>query len=193
MSTIKGHLSDHEYDGIREYDNPTPGWWHLIFLATAIFAFFYFVYYDCNPESSTVWKELTRKQAIENKRIFGALGDMEPEQNTILKLIDDPKLMAVGQAQFQSTCAQCHAKDGGGLNGVNLTDDSYKNAKKVEDLFTVISDGAGSGAMPAWKTSLSKNERILMAAYAASLRGTKPANPKAPEGTPSNPWPKATK
>lgn len=189
MSTVKDHLSDHEYDGIREYDNPTPGWWHIIFIATAVFAFFYFVYYDANPDAATIWSELARRQNVENKKIFGALGDLEPTPATIMKLTSDPKLMGVGQGQFLTTCAQCHAKDGGGINGVNLCDDSYKNVKSLEDLYTVITDGAGSGAMPAWRTSLSKNERVLMASYVASLRGTKPASPKAPEGTPIPAWP----
>ena len=30
------NLTDHEYDGIREYDNPCPTWWHMIFLGTAV-------------------------------------------------------------------------------------------------------------------------------------------------------------
>jgi len=50
---VKDFLSDHEYDGIREYDNPTPGWWHAIFIATIAFSFFYFVYWEMNPRAST--------------------------------------------------------------------------------------------------------------------------------------------
>ncbi|MFN9977437.1 MAG: cbb3-type cytochrome c oxidase N-terminal domain-containing protein, partial [Phycisphaerae bacterium] len=37
----RDHLSDHEYDGIREYDNPTPGWWHLIFIGSVFFSIMY--------------------------------------------------------------------------------------------------------------------------------------------------------
>ena len=33
-------LLDHEYDGIREYDNPTPGWWVMLFILTIIFSVF---------------------------------------------------------------------------------------------------------------------------------------------------------
>src|SRR4051812_4855934 len=39
-------LMDHDYDGIREYDNPLPSWWSLVFGATIAFAFLYFAYYD---------------------------------------------------------------------------------------------------------------------------------------------------
>ena len=35
------NLTDHEYDGIREYDNPCPTWWHLVFLGTAVFSVLY--------------------------------------------------------------------------------------------------------------------------------------------------------
>ena len=34
-------LLDHEYDGIREYDNPMPGWWKAIFIISIIFAISY--------------------------------------------------------------------------------------------------------------------------------------------------------
>src|SRR3954451_24423532 len=37
-------LMDHAYDGIREYDNPLPGWWSAVFAATFVFAFLYFAY-----------------------------------------------------------------------------------------------------------------------------------------------------
>jgi hypothetical protein len=86
-----------------------------------------------------------------------------------------------------------HAKDGGGINGVNLTDDHYKNVKKVPDFFTVITNGANNGAMPAWRTNFSDNERVLLAAYVMNLRGTKPASARPPEGEVLPPFPKPTK
>ncbi|HET9929555.1 MAG TPA: cbb3-type cytochrome c oxidase N-terminal domain-containing protein, partial [Polyangiaceae bacterium] len=33
---------DHEYDGIREYDNPLPRWWVNIFWGSFVFAIGYF-------------------------------------------------------------------------------------------------------------------------------------------------------
>jgi len=41
-----GELLDHDYDGIREYDNPLPSWWSITFGATIAFAFLYFAYYN---------------------------------------------------------------------------------------------------------------------------------------------------
>lgn len=186
----RDHLSDHEYDGIREYDNPTPGWWHLIFAATAVFSLLYFVYFHFNSKAPTPHTRLAKKQMMEDKKLFGALGELEPTEATFFKLMGDSKLMSVAQATFTGNCASCHARDGGGINGVNLTDNHYKNVKAMPDLYKVITEGAAGGAMPA-QANYSKNERILLAAYAASLRGTKPATPKAPEGVEIEPWPKA--
>ena len=39
-------LLSHAYDGIREYDNPLPGWWSAVFIATFVFSFLYFAYYN---------------------------------------------------------------------------------------------------------------------------------------------------
>src|SRR3990172_6500214 len=36
-------MTDHEYDGIREYDNPLPRWWVLLFIATIRFAPIYYL------------------------------------------------------------------------------------------------------------------------------------------------------
>jgi cytochrome c oxidase cbb3-type subunit 3 len=103
------------------------------------------------------------------------------------KLMADPKLMGVAASKFQGNCATCHARDGGGINGVNLTDNFYKNVKVMPDIFTVIVNGAAGGAMPA-QSAYSKNEQVLLAAYVASLRGTKPAAPKPPEGNEISAW-----
>jgi cytochrome c oxidase cbb3-type subunit 3 len=43
--------------------------------------------------------------------------------------------------------------------------------------------------MPAWRNRLSHvNQVVLTAAYVASLRGSNPANPRAPEGVAIPAW-----
>ena len=54
--------------------------------------------------------------------------------------------------------------------GPNLTDDYYRNVKKITDIPDVIRDGGANGSMPAWRTRLHPNEIVLMAAYVAGLR-----------------------
>jgi cytochrome c oxidase cbb3-type subunit 3 len=75
-----------------------------------------------------------------------------------------------------------------------LTDDKWKNVAKLEDIAKVIEVGAANGSMPAWRNRMSHiNQLVLTAAYVASLRGTNPANPKAPgpDDKPIPPWPTA--
>ena len=38
-------IEDHDYDGIRELDNPLPGWWRAMFWGTIVFAAGYFVWF----------------------------------------------------------------------------------------------------------------------------------------------------
>ncbi|MDX2130532.1 MAG: cbb3-type cytochrome c oxidase N-terminal domain-containing protein [Planctomycetota bacterium] len=186
----RDHLLDHEYDGIREFDNPTPGWWHLIFLGSVVFSIFYFVFWQFSPLAYTPQEAWAAKQNAETMRLFANVGDIKPDQDGILTLMRDDKLMAYAQGMFQGNCAQCHAKDGGGINGTNLTDDHYKNVKALPDLFAVITAGAANGAMPAWRNNFSEKERVLLAAYAARLRGTTPANARQAEGEAIAPWPR---
>lgn len=186
-------LFDHEYDGIREFDNPIPGWWNWIWAATTAFSIVYAFLWHASRENWTVENSWQIDQVLAYRRVFGQMGDLTPDQETILKMMNDPQMMNVAKSMYQGNCVACHAKDGGGINGVNLTDDHYKNVGKLEDLFTTITKGANSGAMPAWEQRMQQNERIIMAAYVASLRGTHPANPRAPEGSPIPPWPTASK
>lgn len=181
-------LLNHEYDGIRELDNPTPGWWHAIFIATVLFSAVYYLFWE---HSEFAWSEHDihkKAQVAEYKRFFGELGDLSPDTPTMTMLMQRAEMMAIAESMYITNCAQCHAKDGGGINGVNLTDDHYKSVKAMPDIFTVITQGAGNGAMPAWRTNFSENERVLLAAFVASLRGRSPAAPRAPEGEVIPPW-----
>ncbi len=184
-------LLDHEYDGIREYDNPVPAWMHWIFWLTVVFSIVYFAFFQFSPISWTVQDRWAGAQANHFRLLFGEFGELDPDEATILSLMDNSQLMAVGAGMFVTNCAQCHARDGGGINGPNLTDDRWITVRNLEGIVNVIANGAGNGAMPPWSNRLSQNEQILLAAYVATLRGTSPARPIPPEGDPIPPWPNA--
>lgn len=184
-------LGNHEYDGIRELDNPTPGWWHLIFLATVAYSVAYVAFWHVSPAGYTSEEAVASAQEEEYRAIFGTLGELKPDDATIMQLAGDPRMVGVGRGIFESNCTACHARDGGGINGANLCDDYYRNVRTPADLYRVISEGAANGAMPPWKNSFSPNHRVVLAAYVATLRGTRPANARAPEGEVIAPWPAA--
>ncbi|HVU64434.1 MAG TPA: cbb3-type cytochrome c oxidase N-terminal domain-containing protein [Phycisphaerales bacterium] len=191
MSAQPNQLTDHEYDGIREYDNPTPGWWHAIFLGSVVFSIGYLAFWHGSVAGWTIQDSWNDDQQAEFARIFGKVGELKPDEATILQEMSNKEFMQIAKSTFEGTCAACHKKDGSGDVGVNLCDDYYKNVTKVEDIYRVISEGANGGAMPSWKNRFSNNERVILASYVANLRGTNPAGGKAPEGVKIAPWPSA--
>ncbi|MEM1449580.1 MAG: cbb3-type cytochrome c oxidase N-terminal domain-containing protein [Planctomycetota bacterium] len=164
----------HVYDGIQEYDNPLPGWWTLLFYLTAIYAGGYLFVSWVRPE----WTDSNlRYEAAMTKQLqkqFAELGELQPDSATIMTFLDDPELekwLRLGGAIFQTNCVSCHGRDGAGVSGPNLTDDSYKLVKTIEDIASTITKGSVSAGMPAWNNRLLTNEIVLVSAYVASLRG----------------------
>lgn len=183
-------IQGHEYDGIKEFDNPTPGWWHLIFLGSIIFSAFYFVMSFGSPFYVGPLQRLAAQEAAEYERMFAGIGTLENDPATLLSLMDNEKWRAIAAGTFRGNCVSCHGPAGGGSVGPNLCDDSYKNIRQVTDIQGVISQGAANGAMPAWGARFSSNEIILLSAYVASLRGTNPGSTaRGAEGEVIAPWP----
>jgi cytochrome c oxidase cbb3-type subunit 3 len=188
-SSQYGHLLEHEYDGIAEYDNPTPGWWHTIFLGSVLFSAFYFFFFTFSPMAWTEEGQLAEAQRREFQKLFAEIGELEADQETILTLMGDPQWMPVAEGIFATNCVSCHASDGRGLVGPNLTDDHYKNVTDIVGLADVIQNGAANGAMPPWGNRLHSNEVVLLAAYVADMRGQFLDGPRGPEGDIIPAWP----
>lgn len=191
MNKRQAKLMDHEYDGIQEYDNPTPGWWHALFIGSIVFAAFYALYWHGNPDAPSIHDRWRASMVEDSRRKFGAVGDLTPDEPTILKMMGNGDMMAVAQGMYLTNCAACHGRDAAGMPGSacpNLTDDAWKNVNKLGDILTVINKGANNGAMPAWENRLSQNERVILAAYVAKLRES-PVSGRAPEGNVIPPWP----
>ncbi|USN99955.1 MAG: c-type cytochrome [Phycisphaeraceae bacterium] len=195
----KDELTDHNYDGIEEYDNPTPGWWYLIFYGCVAFSVFYVCLVHLTPQS--VWKtrneHYAEVEAAALKKQFSEVDKIPMGDAKILKIMAQPSWLAGGQEIFDKVCYACHGKFGEGMAnlGPNMHDDYYKpaNVQSLGDIAKVIKNGAGGGAMPpggGWP--LSDNEIALVAAYMASMRDTplpEGVTPKAPEGEKIAPWP----
>lgn len=174
---------DHNYDGIRELDNKLPPWWTSLFYISIVFAVVYFVYYEVF-DGPTQIDEYETEVAIADKEIaeFKKNNKDLIDAETV-ELLTEPSDLAAGKAVFTANCVACHKDDGGGGIGPNLTDDYWILGGGIKNVFHTISEGgrAGKGMIP-WKTDLKPSEIAQVASYVLSLHGTKPAEPKAPEG-----------
>ncbi len=186
-------VTDHDYDGIREYDNPTPGWWVFLFVLSVVFSILYFTYYHVSPAGGASVKDNYESAVTADlKKQFGKMGELKQDDASLMEYMGKADLMLIGKSVFKGNCVSCHAANGEGQVGPNLTDDVGKNIHVLADIPKVINNGAGAGAMPSWKQRLHPNEVALVAAYVASLRGQNLPG-RAPEGTPMAPWPMAKK
>ena len=182
-------LTDHAYDGIQEYDNPLPGWWTYTFIATIVFSVFYTLYFHTGAPGRSVIEQYDVAMTASSRLLMEKIGELKPDEATILKYSVDPSMVRVGAGVFRTHCISCHGRNGEGKVGPNLTDNFYKNIRSVEDVAKVISNGAANGAMPAWANRLQTNEIVLVSSYVLSLRGTEAAGGKGPEGSEIAPWP----
>ena len=104
---------------------------------------------------------------------------------TTVTLKNDPATLTEGKAIFLKNCVSCHANDGGGIVGPNLTDDYWINGGGINNIFKTIKYGVPAKGMISWQTQLNPNQIQSIASYVVSLHGTNPVNGKPPQG---NKW-----
>jgi len=180
-------LLDHEYDGIREFDNPLPGWWVWIFWITILFCIPYIMWYHIGLGPS-IHDRYERELAAYAEQLMATYGDLEPDDATIRRFMDDSVAMTGMASLFRSRCAQCHLSDGSGSVGSNLTDAHWLHVRTLPDIYSVIAKGVPDRGMPGWEETLSPTQLVLLSSYVAQLgRNPKPGRP--PEGAIRSPWP----
>jgi cytochrome c oxidase cbb3-type subunit III len=173
----------HAYDGIQEYDNPLPGWWTAFFVLTIIFSVFYWMYFHLGAPNRSMFDQLSASEAALARLQYGELGDLPQDRATLVRFMNDPQWIAYGKSIYRTNCQSCHGPDGGGLVGPNLADSKWKHVRHVEDIMTVINNGAGNNAMPAWKQRFTDARDVIMvSAYVASLLGSPTPGGKPAEG-----------
>ncbi len=174
-------ILDHDYDGIKEYDNPLPTWWLVTFLMTIIFGFHYWIHYEFGG-GQTVLQELGQDLAkLESmQKSAPDVGDSEADLN---KLVGAAAVLASGESVYQAKCAVCHGQALEGTIGPNLVDSYWIHGKGgLAGVAKVIREGVLDKGMPAWGSLLKSDEVGALTVFIASRKGTTPANPKGPQG-----------
>jgi cytochrome c oxidase cbb3-type subunit 3 len=185
LGTEEDIMLDHDYDGIKELDNVLPPWWLYGFYITIAISIFYYTQVFYNSEKYNQKEEFATEVA-EGKAAVEAYKEANPQlfdDSNIVALTDEESITK-GEALFASkTCTACHLSDLGGSIGPNLTDNTWILGGDVKSLYNTISKGGRPGkGMIAWESTISRDERILLASYIISMQGTSPATPKAAEG-----------
>lgn len=179
----KKEMSDHSYDGITELDNFMPPWLQYVFLITAVFGIGYFINYSVLGYGKTGIEEYEEELRIEamasEERKANAVAGID---ETTVVFDESAGALASGKTIFEGNCAACHAADGGGGVGPNLTDDYWLHGNTISEVFSIIKYGVVSKGMIPWQDQLSPEEIQNVSSYILTLKGTSPANPKDPQG-----------
>lgn len=184
----------HDYDGIRELDNNLPPWWKYGFYFTIGFAAIYLVHFHIvelsflNPfmgpgiSSEAQYVAEIEEAEIAKQAYLAQAAEQVDETNAIL--LTTAGDLSKGKSIFDSKCVACHAADGGGTIGPNLTDAYWLHGGDIKDVFATIKHGIPSKGMIAWKDQLKPRQIQEVASYILhDLQGTVPAVAKDPEGT----------
>lgn len=147
----------HEWDGIRELDNPLPRWWLWVFYACIAFAIGYWVLMPAWPGLNGYTQGLLGKsdrrdvaQALTDLQTLRGAGGAKLKTASLAQIESDPELQAyamqVGQSVFGDNCATCHGAGGAGGKGyANLRDDVWLWGGSLEDIQRTITYGIRSG------------------------------------------------
>lgn len=146
----------HEWDGLKELNNPAPRWWLIIFVLTIIWSVGYWVVYPAWPTlagaTKGIWGWTSGKELQESEAALAKIRGKFAEQlhNTALADIsNDEKLFEyareAGHAAFKTNCAACHG-DGaqGGKGYPNLNDDDWIWGGKLADIERTLRVGIRS-------------------------------------------------
>jgi cytochrome c oxidase cbb3-type subunit 3 len=179
-------VMEHKFDGIAELNNPTPAWFMVLFYGTIIFAIGYLLNYHVFQYGKSQEEEYvaeieqseTDKVAFLSNPVNSASAVNE---NNVVQSKDDAVLKS-GAALFANRCTPCHGEHAEGIVGPNLTDNYWLHGGGIKDVFKTIKYGIPEKGMVAWEKSLSAAQISDLANYVLSLKGSKPAGAKAPQG-----------
>ncbi|MBT3526515.1 MAG: nitrogen fixation protein FixP [Bdellovibrionales bacterium] len=183
LDVEKGKLLDHDYDGIKELNNPLPAWWTWTFILTVVFSVIYFYYYHVMSGPSLQDEYRQGMEKIQQAKQIEAKETISFTDEDFSAAGSDPTTLKLAGIAFKGQCAVCHGPEGQGGIGPNLTDNFWLNSDgSPSGIYTSIASGVLAKGMPAWKDKLSAKEVMSLTVLITKMKGTTPSNPKMPQG-----------
>ncbi|OJF92753.1 cytochrome-c oxidase, cbb3-type subunit III [Pararhizobium antarcticum] len=181
----------HEWDGIRELDNPMPRWWIWTFYATIVWSLGYVIAYPAWPLlTSSTQGILGYSSRAEVRNDLKAADDsmgayrLAIKDKSVADILADDQLrsvaVAAGGAAFKVNCVQCHGSGAAGSQGFpNLNDDDWLWGGKPDEIQHTIAHGirftkddqTRDSLMPAFAEVLDGEQISQVSAFVASLSG----------------------
>ena len=184
MEQKEEKLLDHEYDGIKELDNPLPSWWLAIFYGAIVFALCYFPYYHLGGPGKNPREALVDDLAAVRNMALTATANVIPlSAEDFDKALKSPAALEAGRQVFATRCFPCHGQKAEGLIGPNLTDNYWIHGDgSMPSIAQTVTNGVLDKGMPTWGPILKQEEILNVVAFVKSLKGSNPPNAKPPQG-----------
>ncbi len=196
--SISGHMTTgHEWDGLKELNQPLPKWWVYILYATIVWSLAYFVLYPAIPWFGGATKGIlgySSRDAVDAEvAAISAQRAVYMDKIKALSFDDirkNPQLMAAamtaGRVAFADNCQPCHGAGGGGNPGYPaLAAGNWLWGGTLEEIQKTVTHGvraAGDDSrqsqMPRFGADgiLKPTEIVAVADYVMTMYGTPVAN-----------------
>ena len=184
----------HEWDGIKELNNPLPRWWLWCFYLTIIWGIGYTIAYPAwpmiNKATAGVLGYSTRAEVaaeiVAAEEANGAINATLVAAE-LTEVSADAELMqyatSSGAAVFRTWCSQCHGSGAAGVQASgypNLLDDDRLWGGDIENIHLTIAHGIRNeedldsrySQMPAYGEIFEEEEILSVVQYVKSLSGT---------------------
>jgi cytochrome c oxidase cbb3-type subunit III len=181
----------HEWDGIKELNNPLPRWWLWTFYATIVWGIGYAIAYPAWPLINGATAGLlgysTRAEVAADIAAVDAQNaglETQLASTDLVEVANDAGLqryaVAGGAAVFRTNCSQCHGSGAAGAKGYpNLLDDDWLWGGALEQIAATVRHGirneddpdARWSEMPAFGDLLEPDEIAAVVNHVLNLSG----------------------
>jgi len=143
----------HEWDGIKELNNPLPRWWLWTWYASIAFSIGYVIYYPAIPLVNSVTQGIsgtTSRQIFEAElkaakaAKAGIRAKIQATSLNDIRKTDELFRFSVagGKSMYKVHCSQCHGSGAQGAPGYpNLNDDDWLWGGSLDAIYTSIKHG----------------------------------------------------